>query len=190
VCVIALQKKSGSDFGRSGEISLEKPRLYLSISEVIKGFSSCKIVKAKNYIGDRNPNGLEKDFRITQSGSLLNELTDWRYVKLSDRKRINAEYELIAKQEASSFLERSIPEYETAFEFYVDGDKKRVTIQQVQKWRDAYCGLDVDAVLEEIAFASFDKMFLKGGKGAWFWQVSGILEQRYKKVTSSYEGVN
>ena len=178
VCVIALQKKSGSDFGRSGEISLEKPRLYLSISEVIKGYSSCKIVKAKNYIAERNPNGLEKDFRITGRGSVLDELTDWRYVQYAERKRINKEYELLVKQEYAEYAERSIPGDEYAYKFYVDGDEKPVTFRQVQQWRDSYKGLDVDAVLEKLAADSMDRSFLTKN---WFFQVSGILGKEHKK---------
>ncbi|MBT6503116.1 MAG: hypothetical protein HOK67_24765, partial [Deltaproteobacteria bacterium] len=175
VCVIALQKKSGSDFGRSGEISLEKPRLYLSISEVIKGYSSCKIVKAKNYIAERNPNGLEKDFRVTGRGAVLDELTDWRYVQYAERKRINKEYELLVKQEYAEYAERSIPGDEYAYKFYVDGDMKPVTFRQVQQWRDSYKGLDVDVVLEQLAADSMDKPFLTKN---WFFQVSGLLGKK------------
>jgi hypothetical protein len=180
VCIIALQKKSGTDFGRSGEISLEKPRLYLSISEVIKGYSSCKIVKAKNYTGERNPNGLEKDFRIIKRGSELKELTEWRYVNHLERKKINAKYELLVKQESNDIAEQSIPGDETAYEFYVDGDTKRVTFRQVRQWRDAFVGLDVDAVLNELAYDSFEKPFLT--QKNWFWQVSGILGKKHQKV--------
>ena len=179
ICVIALQKKAGTDFGRSGEISLEKPRLYLSISEVIKGYSSCKIVKAKNYVGERNPNGLEKDFRITKRGSYLQELTEWRYVQYAERKKINAEYELLVQQEATEFEERRIPGDETAFDFFVDGDKKRLTVRQVQQWRKSFTGLDVDTVLSELSYDSFEKPFLSSKN--WFWQVSGILGKKYKQ---------
>jgi hypothetical protein len=180
VCIIALQKKSGTDFGRSGEISLEKPRLYLSISEVIKGYSSCKIVKAKNYTGERNPNGLEKDFRIIRRGSELKELTEWRYVNQSERKKINATYELLVKQESNDIIEQSIPGDETAYEFYVDGDTKRVTFRQVRQWRDAFVGLDVDAVLKELAYDSFEKPFLT--QRNWFWQVSGVLGKKHRRI--------
>ncbi len=178
VCVIALQKKSGSDFGRSGEISLEKPRLYLSISEVIKGYSSCKIVKAKNYIAERNPNGLEKDFRVTARGSVLDELTEWRYVQYAERKKINKEYELLVKQEYAEYAERSISGDEYAYTFYVDGDSKPVTFRQVQKWRESYKGLDVDTVLEQLAADSIDRPFLTNN---WFFQVSGILGKKHKQ---------
>ena len=179
VCVIALQKKSGSDFGRSGEISLEKPRLYLSISEVIKGYSSCKIVKAKNYTGERNPNGLEKDFRITKKGSYLEELTDWRYVRQTERKKLNAKYELMVQREENNFIEQSIPGDETAYEFFVDGVKRRVTLRQVRQWREAFEGIDVDLILQELAYDSFEKPFLT--ERNWFWQISGILGKRHKE---------
>ena len=180
VCVIALQKKSGSDFGRSGEISLEKPRLYLSISEVIKGYSACKIVKAKNYIAERNPNGLEKDFRVTNRGAMLDELTDWRYVQYAERKKINQGYELLVKQEYSEYAERSIPGDETAYTFHVDGDTKRVTFRQVQQWRESYKSLDVDECLKGLSDDSFNRPFLTKN---WFFQVSGILGKKHKNIT-------
>jgi len=178
ICVIAIQKKSGTDFGRSGEISVEKSRLYLSISEVIKGYSSCKIVKAKNYNAPRNPNGLEKDFRVAQKGAVLEELTDWRYVKYAERKKINSEYELLVKQEDAAYAERSIPGDETAYEFYVDGDTKRVTFRQVSQWRESYKGLDVDEALRELSEDSVDRPFLTKN---WFFQVSGILGKKHKQ---------
>lgn len=178
VCVIALQKKRGMDFGRSGEFSLEKPRIYLSISEVIKGFSSCKIVKAKNYIAERNPNGLEKDFRITHSGARLEELTDWRFVTSSERKRQNEEYELIVKQEAAEYTERGIPEREAAYKFEVEGDVKILNFRDLKRWRESFNGLDVDEVLKGISEDSFERPFLS--TKSWFHEVAGILKKKHK----------
>ncbi len=178
ICVIALQKKTGSDFGRSGEISLEKPRLYISISEVIKGFSSCKIVKAKNYSAPRNPNGLEKDFRVTQKGAKLDELTDWRYVQHSERKKTNAGYELLVKQETAYYDEKNIPDNETSYEFNADGKSVRLDYKDLRKWRKELTGLDVDAVLDEVSVSSVRNPLKK----RWFMQLGGILKQRHERV--------
>ena len=59
IAVIAIQKKSSSkknqqDFARGGELTLEKPRLYLAMDR-----GKIKIVKAKIWRNhERNPNGL------------------------------------------------------------------------------------------------------------------------------------
>jgi hypothetical protein len=106
-------------------------------------------------------------------------------VQHSERKKINNEYELIVKQEASEYAERSIPGNETAYEFYVDGDTKRITLQQVQAWREAFSGLDVDEVLKELAYDSFEKPFLTK---SYFHQIFGILGKKHKQYKESNHG--
>lgn len=59
IAIIAIQKKTGSDFGRGAEFSAEKARLYLSMD------TGClKIVKAKNWATKDNPNGLKINFKL------------------------------------------------------------------------------------------------------------------------------
>ncbi|TVM04051.1 MAG: hypothetical protein CV087_02345 [Candidatus Brocadia sp. WS118] len=59
-CLIALQKKEDRDFGRGGDFSAEKARLYLSMSP-----GKLKITKAKNWAKmDANPNRLECAFKL------------------------------------------------------------------------------------------------------------------------------
>jgi hypothetical protein len=177
VCVIAIQKKSGTDFGRSGEISLEKPRLYLSISECVKGFSACKIIKAKNYVAARNPNGLEKDFRITGRGSKLEETGGWRYMTKAERNHQNAQYESQLQLEAHDFTERSIPNKATAFEYEIDGSNKRITFETLREWRKTFMGLDVDGIVQGLVDDHKKRPFLK--KNGHIFQLAGILNKRY-----------
>jgi len=60
IAIIALQKKSGADFGRGGEFTLEKPRLYLSMES-----GTLKIVKGKNWSNQEiNPNGLTWTYKL------------------------------------------------------------------------------------------------------------------------------
>lgn len=60
IAIIALQKSVKSDYGRGGEFSLEKPRLYLSISN-----GKAKIMKAKNWADPTtNPNGMYFNFKL------------------------------------------------------------------------------------------------------------------------------
>lgn len=90
---IALQKKTGSDFGRGGEMTAEKARLYLSMEKVIEGENSTlsylKIIKAKEYSG-RNPNGMEIHLSVSNSG--IEILSDWSRVDDSDRIAIFNKY--------------------------------------------------------------------------------------------------
>jgi hypothetical protein len=58
--LIAIQKKAGQEFGRGGDFSAEKARLYLSMS-----LGNLKIVKAKNWQNPAvNPNSLECEFKL------------------------------------------------------------------------------------------------------------------------------
>lgn len=73
IAVIALQKNIGLDYGLGGQRSLEKARLYLSMSP-----GKIKIVKAKNWVnGAMNPNGLYKEFKLAK-GMIFVEQSSWK----------------------------------------------------------------------------------------------------------------
>lgn len=92
IAVIALQKKSGTDIGRGGEATLEKPRLAIALSEnKDKGYSTAKIIKAKHY-RDGNPVGKEKDFIIRQRGTKIIEVSPWDYAKEHQIRRNATNY--------------------------------------------------------------------------------------------------
>lgn len=92
IAVIALQKKKGTDIGRGGEATLEKPRLALALSEnKEKGFATVKIVKAKHY-RERNPAGLEKDFIIRRRGTKIIEVSQWDYAQNHQFRRNSTNY--------------------------------------------------------------------------------------------------
>ncbi|GAN33723.1 MAG: hypothetical protein DYG83_10325 [Candidatus Brocadia sp. AMX2] len=71
--LIALQKKAGQEFGRGGDFSAEKARLYLSMSP-----GRLKIVKAKNWVKpDVNPNRMECEFKLV-GGIKFIQTSGWR----------------------------------------------------------------------------------------------------------------
>ncbi|MFC1694132.1 DnaB-like helicase N-terminal domain-containing protein [Candidatus Latescibacterota bacterium] len=77
IAVIALQKPPGRDEGRGGSVTLEKPRLYLSMSP-----GKLKIVKAKSWsltaqYSGQNPNGLEIDFKLVGGFKFIPSDTGW-----------------------------------------------------------------------------------------------------------------
>ena len=72
VAVIALQKKRNVELGRGAEMSLEKPRLYLSVSAKPPVGNTLSIVKAKNFRDKTaNPNGKKLDFKIVNGCRLI-----------------------------------------------------------------------------------------------------------------------
>lgn len=70
--IIALQKNPGSDVGLGGARGLEKPRLYLSMSNN----GVCKIVKAKNWRTSENPNRMQCCYKLVQ-GCHFYVTKDW-----------------------------------------------------------------------------------------------------------------
>jgi hypothetical protein len=78
IAIIAIQKKTSTkkdtqDFARGGELTLEKPRLYLAMDR-----GKIKIVKAKIWRNhERNPNGLTRDFHII-SGWKFKPKGEWQ----------------------------------------------------------------------------------------------------------------
>ena len=71
IAIIALQKNAGVDTGLGGFRGLEKPRLYLAMSP-----GKLKIVKAKNWKTNRNPNGLQYNFKVAQ-GCRFTTVREW-----------------------------------------------------------------------------------------------------------------
>jgi DnaB-like helicase N terminal domain len=69
VCFIGIQKNKGTDFGRGGQLGLEKPRLYMSMEP-----GKIKIVKAKAWAQEgKNPNGLQKEFKLVQGARFIED---------------------------------------------------------------------------------------------------------------------
>lgn len=71
-CIVNLQKSRGTDFGRGGQLGLEKPRLYCALES-----GKIKIIKAKAWAKDGiNPNGLQNKFKLVQGSKFVNA-TGW-----------------------------------------------------------------------------------------------------------------
>jgi hypothetical protein len=72
IALIAIQKNPGADVGLGGYRGMEKPRLYLNMDR-----GKIKIVKAKNWKTEINPNNLCKDFKIVQGCEFITIAGDW-----------------------------------------------------------------------------------------------------------------
>ena len=94
LCWVALQKKTGATFGRGGEATQEKARLYLALDQLCHepGCTICalKIVKAKCYVGD-NPNGKEIHFRLIR-GAHIEPISGWMYCNEKEREKAVNQY--------------------------------------------------------------------------------------------------
>jgi len=71
IAVIALQKNKNTDYGLGGMRSVEKARLYLAMEP-----GKIKIMKAKNWATEVNPNGLICDFKLVQGCKFIVQ-RDW-----------------------------------------------------------------------------------------------------------------
>lgn len=75
VAVIAIQKNPKTDLGLGGMRGIEKSRLYLSMFP-----GEVKIIKAKNWKTELNPNGLSKRFKLV-NGWEIRDCTNWERTK-------------------------------------------------------------------------------------------------------------
>jgi len=86
---IALQKRKNAEFGRGGEATMEKARLYLTLDIISADRASqicaLKIQKAKCWRGEENPNGKEIHFRIIK-GALIEPISGWMRCNAEERK--------------------------------------------------------------------------------------------------------
>jgi len=68
IAIIAVQKNVGLDVGLGGQRTLEKPRLALAMDSGI-----LKVVKAKNWKTEKNPNGLKTNFKLVNGCKFIQQ---------------------------------------------------------------------------------------------------------------------
>jgi len=72
VAVIAIQKPGQRDYGYGGEMTGNRPRLYVALERGV-----AKILKGKNWATDRSPDGLVRTYKIV-NGIKFIPADDWR----------------------------------------------------------------------------------------------------------------
>jgi len=165
IAVIVLQKKHGAMVGRGGELTMEKPRLYISLESNAPHGGICKIVKAKSFNGG-NPNGMEIDFKLADGWKFV-PISDWRHVSENERVKINLGYKKQNSNDPSELL----------FTFETDtGDIVGINEKTLREWIDVYENVEVEFELSKIAKSSRNGKWLK--KKSWFFQVSGMLKKK------------
>jgi len=167
IAIIVIQKKSGTDIGKGCEVTLEKPRLYLSLENNAPYGGICKIIKAKFPKDPKNdPNGKEIDYRLSH-GCNFTELTGWRYVTDKERNAINRGYKIDATN----------GRYMYQFKL-VDGSFGGLNRNDFEKWRDSFPGVDVAGILDRLERDSDRKPWMDK---QWYFQVSGMLKKESGK---------
>jgi hypothetical protein len=74
IAVVALQKDPGKEYGRGGAITMDLATLYLSVFP-----GEVKIIKAKNWKTEENPNGKVRKLKIVHGAVLLPDGAGWQY---------------------------------------------------------------------------------------------------------------
>ena len=169
VAMIAIQKKTLGDFGRGGEATAEKARLYVTIDYLCSLdhaiVCALKIIKAKHSLHE-NMNNREIHFKI-EKGSIITPITDWMHSGRVNRQRCIMKYE------------QGIDDIDGIY-FKTDaGRKVNLLEKDIAGWIEAFPELDVRKELEKISSDSFKTAFLKDKE--WYWQVGGILKNRLKR---------
>jgi hypothetical protein len=170
IAVIVIQKKRGAEVGKGGDVTLEKPRLYLSLENNAPFGGICKIIKAKFPKNPKfNPNGKEIDYRLSH-GCIFTNISDWRFVDGEKRRQE------INRQHAQ---ELSPGGYLFNFKL-IDGQIAGLKPEDCHKWQQKYEHVNVGDFLDRVQRDSERKPFMD--KKSWFFMLSGMIEKENKKV--------
>jgi len=74
IAAVALQKDPGKEYGRGGAITMDLASLYLSVFP-----GEVKIIKAKDWKTDDNPNGKTMKIKIVKASKLIPGADGWQY---------------------------------------------------------------------------------------------------------------
>jgi len=80
IAIVGLQKGWNTPFGRGGSFSLEKPRLYVTLTSNPPEGNLAKIEKIKNWKTPTSMKGKSCHFTI-RNGNQINRATEWEYQK-------------------------------------------------------------------------------------------------------------
>jgi hypothetical protein len=85
IAIVAIQKKEGSRFPRSGDLVLEKPRLAIAFSKLEAGVENpqgiCEVLKCKFPKLGRF-DGKKTQFEIVNNGSSFQVINDWAFLRV------------------------------------------------------------------------------------------------------------
>jgi len=172
VALVAIQKKSAAEYGRGGEATSEKARLYMTIDFLCSLEHSIicalKITKAKHSLHE-NMIGKEIHFKI-ENGSHMTPLTDWTHSSKINRAQSISGYE---REDGSPE-----PDY-IPFKFMTeDGVEVQLRENDFKTWRFKFQNIDLCRELKQISDMSYPAPWMK--RKSWFFQLGGQLEKKDK----------
>lgn len=172
VAFIAIQKKTDSNYGRGGQATTEKARLYMSLDYLATQENSIicalKIIKVKHFL-NKNLQNHEIHFRL-ENGCNISPVTDWM-----QSSKVNRD-EYINNYENSRLIINDPSCSQTIYFKTVCGKNVKINGDDMDRWQLNFRNINVQAELEKVASRSFEKPFLK--KSNYFFQLAGILAKK------------
>ncbi|HZV47857.1 MAG TPA: bifunctional DNA primase/polymerase [Thermodesulfovibrionales bacterium] len=174
VAVIAIQKKSQSQYGKGGEATREKPVLYMTLDLlcILESddkraiFCALKLDKVKESIKG-NMEGKELHFRI-DDGCKMTVVMDWAYSSKVNRPQRVSEYE---RSEG-----KPIPDY-VPYKFMTkEGVEVQLKREDFEAWELKYSNFNLKQKLQTLSEQSYAGAWMT--KKSWFWQLGGYLDKQ------------
>ena len=182
VSIIAIQKKSDSDYARGGQATAEKARLYMSVDliTVLDRSIICalKIIKNKRFV-ERNLQGHEIHFEIT-GGAEINPVSTWMRCDPGERERCKAIYENSTP---------TVSEGNAVYQFKTESGKiVGLNSSDHDKWAERFKPMNLHNILVRLSDSSFKKPWVNEKR--WFFQISGIIEKEFRNFQHQAGGTN
>jgi len=77
IAIVVLQKDSKAELGRGGMFSIEKSRLYITLSNKPDGHK-LEIMEGKNWASETNPRGLKWNYHLVSGCKFMDIKQEWR----------------------------------------------------------------------------------------------------------------
>ena len=178
VGIIAIQKKTDTDYARGGQATAEKARLYMSVDFLTVQNNSIicalKIIKNKRFV-QRNLQNHEIHFKI-EHGAKIEAITEWTRCSDINRKNCIAEYDQISR-------ETKKPDASHSHSFKTtEGEMVYLRESDFEIWKNRFKNLDIDVVLDNVCEQTYKKSWLE--KKHWFFQLNGYLTKLNERINN------
>lgn len=167
VAMIAIQKKSDSEYARGGEATTEKCRLYMAVDYLctLEHAIVCAVKLKKVKVSlDENMNNKELHFKI-EHGSQITPLTDWM-----DASKVNRTQCILEYQGNACTNKDAVYTFMT-----IEGKEVGLNQRDYDAWKSRYTTFDLDEELERQSRFSRSKPWLH--KKNWFHALGGWLDK-------------